>query len=115
MSDNIGMDMVDVSILLNLLQENEIYLMLVSHTYRRKRKILQDMIMGTSGLIAKNGVSGHHNIVGSTQGVQPFGGKTCLTEFLQNTSGKQTLECVVQTLWRSVTSFDHILKNKQHE
>ena len=45
--------MVDVSVLLNLLQENAIYLMLVSHTYRRKCKILQDMIMGTSGLIAK--------------------------------------------------------------
>ena len=37
MADNIGMDMVDVSVLLNLLQENAIYLMLVSHTYRRKR------------------------------------------------------------------------------
>ena len=45
----------DIGIILNLLQQNAIYLMLLSHTHRRKRKILQNMIMGTSRFLAKKG------------------------------------------------------------
>jgi hypothetical protein len=38
-----------------------------------------------------------------------------LTEYPQKVSGKRTLECLEETLWKYAMSFDPSLKERQHE